>query len=98
MCVYIERTLPEKKTKPVHYEGGAAFDGNIQSAQPQGELFHSDTHSPPLAYSITRYKVFSVSITSNSLTGGRERKAGGGGGESKVKGEGTGKKKAKTKR
>lgn len=31
------------------------------------------THLPPLAYSITRYKVFSVSITSKSLTGGGER-------------------------
>lgn len=33
----------------------------------------SVTHSPPLAYSITRYKVFSVSITSKSLTGVGER-------------------------
>lgn len=32
-------------------------------------------HLPPLAYSITRYKVFSVSITSKSLTAGGKRKA-----------------------
>lgn len=32
-------------------------------------------HLPPLAYSITRYKVFSVSITSKSLTGSGEREA-----------------------
>lgn len=36
----------------------------------------SDTHLPPLAYSITRYRVFSVSMTSKSLTGdtGKKRK------------------------
>lgn len=52
------------------------FDSNIRTAKPQGEWFHIDTHLPPLAYSITRYKVFSVSITSNSLTGGGEKKTG----------------------
>lgn len=43
----------------------------IQSGTPPNDF--SDTHSPPLAYSITRYKVFSVSITSKSLTGVGER-------------------------
>ena len=40
-------------------------------------FFGAHTHMreclPPLAYSITRYKVFSVSITSNNLTGRGER-------------------------
>lgn len=33
--------------------------------------------SPPLAYSITRYRVFSVSMTSKSFTGGGDRWGGG---------------------
>ena len=34
---------------------------------------HTHTFLPPLAYSITRYNVFSVSITSNNFTAGRNK-------------------------
>lgn len=47
---------------------------NVQRSKLLGQWFHRDMSLPPLAYSITRYKVFSVSITSKSLTVGDKNK------------------------